>query len=277
MLGGYIGSCYWMYQDTLRRGKSNSEAGLWAVLGLFFPLCIVPVYLIARQASPGITGGSAGFNMMDSSPQTQIKIDSTHAIDMGKRLGKAAEILDYNPVKKRAPETKALPPPVKKKKAYSTIFDAIKDSALEQIREKVSTGTDINMQDSRGATPLHLAMKVDSRSLTELLISLGADIKSEDFEGKTPLHWAAAAGANENIDRLLSSYPDMNARDYDGQTPLHDAARNGHPETANRLILKGADPNIEDYEGKTPLDIALSTGNKAVESVLRINGAREKR
>lgn len=273
----YIGSCAWMYRDTLRRGKGSSEAALWVILGFFFPLCIVPVYLIARQASPGIREGSTGFNMLDPSPQKQIEINvgSAQQLDMGKKLGKEVEILDYRVREKPVPDIKVLPAPVKEKKVYATLFDAVTGNALDQIREKVNTGTDINMQDHNGATPLHLAMNVNSRELTDLLISLGADIKAEDFDGKTPLHWAAATGTSENIDRLLHSYASVNARDYDGHTPLHDAASNGNAESAQRLISQGADPNAVDNVGRTPLDEAISNEDKEMESLLRFNGAKD--
>lgn len=47
-----IGIAWWIYRDANQRG--NPQAVLWAVLGFFFNLIGLIIYLIARPPGPGI-------------------------------------------------------------------------------------------------------------------------------------------------------------------------------------------------------------------------------
>jgi hypothetical protein len=40
--------CIWVYKDSIRRGRSSSSAGIWAVLVFILLIIFLPIYLITR-------------------------------------------------------------------------------------------------------------------------------------------------------------------------------------------------------------------------------------
>ncbi|WP_165250848.1 ankyrin repeat domain-containing protein [Paludisphaera soli] len=78
---------------------------------------------------------------------------------------------------------------------------------LEMARALIEAGADINLQDSFGQLPLHVAVDIDIDSVvqsgsgedfpfatTRLLLDLGADPQARAGDGRTPRDWAAACG-----------------------------------------------------------------------------------
>jgi len=59
----------------------------------------------------------------------------------------------------------------------------------------VCSCSDVN---ARGAqdemTPLHMACRYNSGSVTQLLLTQGAEVNVRDIKGKTPLHYATRRG-----------------------------------------------------------------------------------
>jgi ankyrin repeat protein len=81
---------------------------------------------------------------------------------------------------------------------------------LDAIQALVAAGADLNLRDSFGQVPLHVAVDNDIDSVvqadgpelrfetTRLLLSLGADPNVRDSQGRTPRDWAAAYGTALN-------------------------------------------------------------------------------
>ncbi|MEM4137926.1 MAG: ankyrin repeat domain-containing protein, partial [Candidatus Anstonellaceae archaeon] len=78
------------------------------------------------------------------------------------------------------------------------------------------------------------------------LIEKGANINSTDKYGYTPLHFAAKSGNTKVAEFLIKSGSDVNAKNKDGYTPLHFAAQSGNIELAEFLIKSGSDINDKD-------------------------------
>ena len=76
---------------------------------------------------------------------------------------------------------------------------------LECITELLEAGANVNAQNMRLATPLHLvAMRGDVKTGKEL-IKYGAKINMKDIEGNTPLHHASYRGELDFIKLLLDN------------------------------------------------------------------------
>ncbi|KAF8242559.1 ankyrin, partial [Wilcoxina mikolae CBS 423.85] len=115
------------------------------------------------------------------------------------------------------------------------------DSAIEILRLIVEHDPDglqvLSSTDSRGRTPLHLAVTGQSHRAVEWLIEHGADVNAIDNRGRHPLHYVSAAHI---MDLLLSSGACLDARDKDGLSPLHHVCWRDSLDVLNMFIERGA-------------------------------------
>jgi serine/threonine-protein phosphatase 6 regulatory ankyrin repeat subunit B len=111
----------------------------------------------------------------------------------------------------------------------------------------------VNLQDDCGDTPLHQALRSESRSnidIIELLLKNDADIKIKNEFFQTPFLLMVLA---ERLDALkvLFANPkvDVNERDADGRTVLYlSIAKEKNPKITEFLLQNGADVNSEKPE-----------------------------
>ena len=90
----------------------------------------------------------------------------------------------------------------------------------------------------------------------------GTDVNVQDFDGWTPLHWAAMEGHKKIAELLIANGADVNMKSSSlGRTPLQHAAQLGHKKIAELFIAKGADVNAKSEGGHTPVDWAESVND----------------
>ena len=136
----------------------------------------------------------------------------------------------------------------------------------------IENGTDPNIINKYGDTPLHLAAK-GHLEIVRVLLEKGADVNKADEDGQTPLHLAAANGRLEIIRLLLDRGADINLAYIDGTTPLLIATQEGHLEIVRLLLDRGADINAVTKDGQTPLFIAADRNYLEIVRLLLLNGA----
>ncbi len=153
---------------------------------------------------------------------------------------------------------------------------------------KAVLSNDIDLTDSDGNTPLHIAViNSTSNEILQYLLDVGYSPDRRNSEGKTPLLLAAQKNATEYVEYFLQTGSDpfikdnlgesalsfaiknnpeiLNAivqlsgssRDIAGETILHYAARDASLETVQRLISMGMDKTIQNISGETAYDIAV--------------------
>ncbi len=83
------------------------------------------------------------------------------------------------------------------------LFQAAATGDLAQIRAHIRTGSDLNVRDANGFTPLHLAAYKGNRAAVELLLEAGADPGVRSSSGETPEQSARSANQTE-IANLLA-------------------------------------------------------------------------
>ncbi|KAI0400342.1 ankyrin repeat-containing domain protein [Xylaria palmicola] len=72
--------------------------------------------------------------------------------------------------------------------------------------------------------------------------------------GTTPLHMAAAGNYPRIAEYLLERGADINARDYNGCTPIYKACVENHPQVVSLLLTRGADVTIASNRNWSPLE-----------------------
>ena len=98
--------------------------------------------------------------------------------------------------------------------------------------------------DSRGRTPLHLAVTGQTQRAAKWLLEHGADVNAKDDQGCQPLHHVSVVHI---ADLLLSSGAYLD-RDKNGLSPLHHLCQRDSLDVLNMFIEKGAhlDPSLHD-------------------------------
>uniref|UniRef100_A0A8C8S2P5 SMC5-SMC6 complex localization factor 1 n=1 Tax=Pelusios castaneus TaxID=367368 RepID=A0A8C8S2P5_9SAUR len=114
----------------------------------------------------------------------------------------------------------------------------------------------------KGETALHLAcIRNKVERLVQLLSFPGTDINVKDYAGWTPLHEACNHGSTVCVREILQRCPEVDLlSQVDGVTPLHDALSNGHVEIGKLLLQYGGPLLLQqrDFYGKLPLDYVAS-------------------
>lgn len=65
-------------------------------------------------------------------------------------------------------------------------FAATNDKTVKRIKEFISEGLDINAQNKKGNTPLHIAYQNNASEVVAELLCAGANLSLRNLEGKAP-------------------------------------------------------------------------------------------
>ena len=114
---------------------------------------------------------------------------------------------------------------------------------LDEVKDQLNAGEDIDGADIGGQRPLHKAIRGGAVDVVRFLLDEGADVDANaDIEsfGTRAIHVAALVGADRAmIDTLVAYGAEINLPSNAG-TPLDCALREGHSETAAYLDSLGA-------------------------------------
>ncbi|KAL2132753.1 hypothetical protein VTI74DRAFT_3408 [Chaetomium olivicolor] len=87
---------------------------------------------------------------------------------------------------------------------HHAIFHAVTKGHREILRLLLQYNAPVNVRDSQGRTPLHLAVLHDREALAKLLLQHGADVNTRDSAGRTALHYAIDNGLATIVAVLLA-------------------------------------------------------------------------
>ncbi|MCF6138279.1 M48 family metallopeptidase [Pseudalkalibacillus berkeleyi] len=150
------------------------------------------------------------------------------------------------------------------------LIDAVVTGDSAKVISLIEKGTDIQLEDSQGLTPLHWAVQDGNEDMVKILINSGADPNVEDFYfGLTPMMSAAEFGNSNIIKMLIEAYGDLNGKDYEGMNALFYAVFSDNPETVKLLIDQGVDLDTLDSENMTALMHAIQLGNRDIINILK--------
>jgi ankyrin len=123
---------------------------------------------------------------------------------------------------------------------YRSIHQDAINGNLAGVEEDLKRNPkDVDLRDSAGQTPLHLAAIHCRTNVVALLIEKGGKIDATALGGATPLHLAAQAGCSDVVRMLLAKGAEVNQRDNDARTALDRAKQWHHDDTAELIREKG--------------------------------------
>lgn len=133
----------------------------------------------------------------------------------------------------------------------------------------IERGLDVNSVNRFNQTPLHLAIERQNLLVIDHLISCGSNVNLVDANGNSPLH--ILSGALQNWDdkdqlesllkvarKLLEKNANVNVQNRNLCTPLHYAAGESNFELVKLFLENEADVGVKNHFGGIPLNKAAS-------------------
>ncbi len=151
----------------------------------------------------------------------------------------------------------------------AAIHQAVRHNYAEMLQVMIEKGVDVNLAQDEpaeaGNTPLHVAATWGSGECVKLLMAAGADDSLQNVKGETPAHLAVKErryGGGMKVEERLSVLENLKHVDVaagDGSTPLillQQLDFSTRTELLPVLLEKGADVNHADNQGNTALHMA---------------------
>ncbi|GCB60751.1 hypothetical protein scyTo_0006921 [Scyliorhinus torazame] len=97
---------------------------------------------------------------------------------------------------------------------------AVERQMIEDIKEGIQDGTDLDARDAQGATLLHIVAANGYCTVAELLLEHGAKVNIKDHDGWEPLHAAACWGQMQIAELLTAHGASLGAKTHSKETPI---------------------------------------------------------
>lgn len=160
----------------------------------------------------------------------------------------------------------------------SSIEEKITQSAyngdLESLKKLL--GTNVNVQDNRGWTPLMSAAENGQFEVVKYLLENKAQTNLRNEKGDTALIRASVTGQTEIVKLLIEAGASVHLKNKKGYTPLMKAAERNHLDVMRVLLDKGAKPNevkIPEKDHDTALHLAVKENATEAVTLLIQKGA----
>ncbi|XP_023315086.1 ankyrin-1-like [Trichogramma pretiosum] len=136
--------------------------------------------------------------------------------------------------------------------------DYVAVKMLLELSQKHDQFVHLNVLDDSGNAPVHWAVRRGNRGVFSELLRKGTDPNLTDKDGSTPLHLICEKYEDNALflKPFLKYYNvDVNAQDKRGNTALHYALRSNNYGLVRELLHEYADPNLANDQGLRPLHI----------------------
>ena len=144
---------------------------------------------------------------------------------------------------------------------------SIENKLLSHVIYATMNGADINEDDIKGWTPLHIACRNEDYEMIEFLLNKNAIQKNSAIHKLTPIHIATQLN-NIKILKLLVDYGgNINLLTELNVSALHIACENENIEIIKYLLENGANKYIKAIDGLTPFDLVKIKKNILLENL----------
>jgi ankyrin repeat protein len=149
------------------------------------------------------------------------------------------------------------------------LMRAIQSGDLEQIRQLIRLGANLDVADQLGCHPLHYAVIFNRPDVVELLLLFAPHLIDRPFAGDkswNALHIAVEKDYKEIVDLLIRKGAQLNQKTWGGteRTPLMIAVQNQNEGLVQRLIAAGTDLSQKNIGGKTAYALAQTDKIRAL-------------
>ncbi|XP_018896810.2 SH3 and multiple ankyrin repeat domains protein 3 isoform X1 [Bemisia tabaci] len=156
------------------------------------------------------------------------------------------------------------------KDGSTAMHRAVEHNSLEAVTTLLELGASPNYRDSKGLTPLYLAVT----HATDPLICGGllhdrSMIGAQDLQGWQEVHQACRNGLVQHLEHLLFYGADMNAQNASGNTPLHVCAVNNQESCARLLLFRGCHKEALNFANQTAYQVAVIAGNLELAEIIQ--------
>lgn len=182
-----------------------------------------------------------------------------------------------------------------------TIFESLKSrgsydgpfpNILETVKILIKAGGDVNHVNSRRASPLRSAIRVNNYDVAKVLLESGADVhqtvddttshglQSGNTILMTSIFWfnlhqnldmielLLSNGANPNDKNALKYNEYCESCEWSGYSALTYSTDRGYHEVVKLLLTNGANPNIPRQDGKSAIEIAIEIEDQQMIEIL---------
>lgn len=156
--------------------------------------------------------------------------------------------------------------------AATDIYKIIKGGSLDELRQALDSGLDIEADQGKG-TPLLYAAYVGRQDKVKLLLERGANINARRSDGRTALHMAANRSNRNMVELLLNAGAAPDLSDAVGNTPLIVACSNFDIQVVAAILKAKVNVNHKGQYGATPLIKAAEKGKVEIVQMLLEKGA----
>lgn len=130
------------------------------------------------------------------------------------------------------------------------------------VKECLTQRFQVDMSNSLGEYPLHLAAKYGYKEIAKLLMEcLSCQVDCCNSEGATPLHYAVEFEKTEMVAYLISIGADIDARNFESYTPFLLSAVWGYTNLCKFLLKQKCNPYLKDKSTKSALFLAAEEGH----------------
>ena len=141
-----------------------------------------------------------------------------------------------------------------RKKDGQVVQDALDEPGSQIVNTRDSTS---------GETALLIVTARRDLTWMSFLIGKGANVNAGNSRGTTPLQLAVSLGFPEGVELLIAQRARIDVPDSAGETPLISAIHRRNIAIMRLLLKAGADPDRADNSGRSARDYALLAGNSS--------------
>lgn len=156
------------------------------------------------------------------------------------------------------------------KKLIESLFKAIEENELAEVRRLVLLGANLAFQNENKRTPIHQAAALSHWKCVKAIAECANTDVADTFQFGTALLFVASKLDTHDIaqELLLSGAPITKTCDGENNTCLHYAVMKKNTPLLELLLKKQADVTKTNKNGRTPLDLSCSYGHWCCTQIL---------